>query len=72
MIEDYWLNLLDLPKSCLRKTTVINKIAKTDQRKNKLPYGVARLSIHSVEILHEIYGAISYYGKIEEDVTWGE
>ncbi len=66
-IEDYWLNLLELPRSCLRGHCV-NPLptSSSGRKRNKLPYGVCNLSVHSTEIVQHIYGAIQEYGGFEE------
>ncbi len=58
-IEQYWLDTLDLPRSCLRKSTV-NVYSKYSEKKrtNRLPYGTARLCVHRTAIVQSIYGAI--------------
>jgi hypothetical protein len=65
-IEEFWLNTLGLPSSCLRKSTV-NVYSKHSQKKrrNKLPYGTVRVCVHSTEIVQSIYGAIQEYGGFE-------
>jgi hypothetical protein len=65
-IEEFWLRALDLPASCLRKSTV-NVYSKYSQKKrqNRLPYGTVRLCVHSTRIVQSIYGAIQEYGGFE-------
>jgi hypothetical protein len=65
-IEQFWLDTLGLPRSCLRKSTV-NVYSKHSQKKrrNKLPYGTARLSVHSTRVVQSIYGSIQEYGGFE-------
>lgn len=65
-IEQFWLDVVDLPRSCLTKSTV-NVYSKYSQRKrqNMLPYGTCRLSIHSTAIVQHIYGAIQEYGGFD-------
>lgn len=65
-IEQFWLDLLELPSSCLRKSKV-NVYSKHSQKKrrNRLPYGTVRISVHSTEIVQSIYGAIQEYGGFE-------
>jgi hypothetical protein len=65
-IEDFWLDALELPTSCLRKSTV-NVYSKYSQkkRKNRLPYGTVRVVVHSTELVQQIYGAIQEYGGFE-------
>jgi hypothetical protein len=58
-IEDFWLSIVGLPRSCLCKSTV-NRYSRYSQkkRKNKLPYGTCRVAVHSTEIAQTIYGSI--------------
>jgi len=65
-IEQFWLDTLRLPRSCLRKSTV-NVYSKYSQKKrrNKLPHGTVRVCVHSTQIVQSIYGAIQEYGGFE-------
>jgi hypothetical protein len=65
-IEDFWLETLELPRSSLRGSTV-NVYSKYSQKKrrNRLPYGTARVCLHSTAIVQSIYGAIQEYGGFE-------
>ena len=65
-IEQFWLDTVGLPASCLRKSTV-NTYSKYRQkkRKNRLPYGTARVCVHSTRIVQSIYGSIQEYGGFE-------
>jgi DNA-binding MarR family transcriptional regulator len=65
-IEQFWLDTLALPQSCLRKSTV-NVYSKHSQKKrrNKLPYGTVRICVHSTRVVQSIFGAIQEYGGFE-------
>lgn len=66
-IEDRWLEILELPRTCLRKHTVdYLPSSSSGQKRNKLPYGVCRLALSSTRIVQHIYGAIQEYGGFEE------
>jgi predicted transcriptional regulator len=67
-IEDFWLGVLELPRSSLRKSTV-NRYSKYSQKKrrNKLPYGTCRLSVYDTRLTQHIYGAIQEYGGFERE-----
>lgn len=66
-IEKYWLDNLDLPHSCLRKSRV-NLPSKVSQfKKNKHKYGTCRISYHSTKVVQHIYGAIQAYGKFHNN-----
>ena len=66
-IEQFWLDTLELPASCLRKSTVnvYSKYSKK-KRKGRLPYGTVRVCVHSTKIVQQIYGAIQEYAGFEE------
>lgn len=65
-IEQYWLDRLRLPPSCLRKSHV-NVYSKYSRKKrqNKLPYGTCEIRVFSTEIVQTIYGSIQEYGGFE-------
>jgi hypothetical protein len=66
-IERYWLEALGLPRSCLRKHSLDSKpTSSSGQRRNKLPYGVCTLTVHSTRIVQHIYGAIQEYAGFDE------
>jgi hypothetical protein len=67
-IEQYWLDLLQLPRTCLRKST-INTYSKYSQKKrrNKLPYGTCRLEVHDTQLVQSIYGAIQEYAGFDRE-----
>lgn len=70
-IQQYWLDLLDLPKSCLRKSTIDTRIASGKKgRKNVHHYGVCCLSVlKSTHIVQHIYGAIQEYAGFTNE-SW--
>lgn len=63
-IERHWLETLELPRACLRASTV-NVYSRHSARKrlNRLPYGTCRLSVHSTRVVQHLYGAIQEYGR---------
>jgi hypothetical protein len=67
-IEQYWLDVVGLPRGCLRESTVnvYSKYSKK-KRRNKLPYGTCRLAVHDTQIVQHIYGAIQEYGGFERE-----
>jgi transcriptional regulator with XRE-family HTH domain len=66
-IEDHWLDALEVPRSCLRKHS-INPLptSSSGRKRNKLPFGVATLSLGDTRIVQHIYGAIQEYAGFEE------
>ena len=71
-IEQFWLDICDLPDTCLRKSFV-NVYSKHSQRKrvNKLPYGTTRVTVHSTEVVQSIFGSIQEYGGFERSEWLG-
>ena len=66
-IERYWLDLLQLPDSSARGHMLNHTPTSSSGRaRNKLPYGVARLSVHQTAMVQHIYGAIQEYAGFEE------
>jgi transcriptional regulator with XRE-family HTH domain len=65
-IEQFWLDTLHLPRSCLRKS-IVNVYSKHSQRKrrNVLPYGTCRVCVHRTAVVQSIYGSIQEYGGFE-------
>ena len=65
-IEQFWLDTLELPTTCLRKSTV-NVYSKHSKKKrrNRLPYGTVRVCVHSTRVVQSIYGSIQEYGGFE-------
>jgi transcriptional regulator with XRE-family HTH domain len=63
MIEQFWLDLLGLPRRCLQASAV-NAYSRASKRKriNRLPYGTCNLRVYRTEIVQTIYGAIQELG----------
>lgn len=67
-IESYWLEALELPRSCLRKHMVNHfPTSSSGEKRNKLPHGVCTLRVlRSTRIVQHIYGAIQEYAGFEQ------
>ena len=67
-IEDFWLGVLGLPRTRLRKSTV-NRYSKYSQKKrrNKLPYGTCRITVGDTALVQDLYGAIQEYAGFERE-----
>jgi transposase-like protein len=67
-IEDFWLNLVGVPRTRLRKSSV-NRYSKYSQKKrrNKLPYGTCRIKVCDTRLAQNLYGAIQEYGGFERE-----
>jgi transposase-like protein len=65
-IEDYWLSVLRLPRSCLRKTLINVKPRSSQQKGRKLKYGVCRVGVYRVQYVQHVLGAIQEYAGIEK------
>jgi hypothetical protein len=65
-VEDFWLRTAELPRSCLTRSTVnVYSNASLKKRKNVLPWGTCRYTVHSTAIVQHLYGAIQEYGGFE-------
>jgi len=72
-IERYWLELLELPDSCVRNHTLNHfPTSSSGKAKNKLPFGVCALMVHCSRVVQHIYGAIQEYGDFDEPAGWTE
>ncbi len=66
-IERFWLALLELPYTAVRKHTLNHMPTSSSGRaKNKLPYGVCSLRVCSSRVVQHIYGAIQEYAGFDE------
>jgi len=66
-IERYWLELLELPDSSVRKHTLNHlPTSSSGKAKHKLPFGVCTLVVHSSRVVQHIYGAIQEYAGFDE------
>ena len=67
-IEQFWLDLLGLPRTCLTRSAVnvYSKYSKK-KRRNRLPYGTCRLKVCDTSIVQHIYGAIQEYAGFERE-----
>lgn len=62
-IENYWLEGLSLPRSCLRKSQWNNAPKSSKDVSRKLEYGTCSLAVCKTEIVQEIFGAIQEFGN---------
>jgi hypothetical protein len=65
-VEQHWLDVLALPRSCLTRT-MVNRYSRASKRlrRGKLPYGTCRVTVCDVRIAQHLYGAIQEYGGFE-------
>ena len=64
-IHDYWLKQLLLDSSCLRRPTINAPSSASKGVRRRLPYGTARIAVHSTFVVQSIYGAIQDYGGFD-------
>jgi hypothetical protein len=64
-VEEFWLNVLNLPRTCLKKAMVFDKPAESNYKKNKLVYGVCTIRVYSTELVQNIFGAVQQYGNFD-------
>jgi hypothetical protein len=67
-IEDYWLEALQAPRSCLRGHSLNHYPTSTSgSKRNRLPYGVCSLRVaRSTWLVQHIAGAIQEYADFEQ------
>jgi hypothetical protein len=66
-IESYWLGVLALPQSALRKHSINHFPTSSSGEKRTLPHGVCTLRVRrSTRLVQHIYGAIQEYGGFDE------
>ena len=67
-IEQFWLDLLALPRTALTQSTV-NVYSKHTKKKrtNKLPYGTCRVTVFDTRLVQSLYGAIQEYAGFTRD-----
>jgi hypothetical protein len=64
-IENHWLEVLRLPRLCLRKTRV-NHDERT-VKKVKHPHGILKLQVNRTDVVQSIFGAIQEYAGFNEE-----
>ena len=71
-VERFWLDIAELPETCLRRSTV-NRYSKYSKKKrrNKLPYGTCRVEVCRTRVVQSIYGAIQEIGGFTRE-AWLE
>jgi hypothetical protein len=65
-IEKYWLDLLALPSTSLRKSMVNVQPSSSQQKGRKLKYGTVKVSVFRNRCIHHVLGAIQEYAGIEK------
>ena len=67
-LENFWLDLLKLPKSCLGKSRIIKSEPK--MKSNRHEFGGCSLSVYSTELAQRVYGSIKEYIGCSDDSLW--
>ncbi|MBI1277992.1 MAG: hypothetical protein GC179_07680 [Anaerolineaceae bacterium] len=65
-IESYWLENLQIPATCLRKTSVNIQPISSQQKGRKLLYGTCEIAVHLTRVAQHVLGAIQEYAGIEK------
>jgi predicted transcriptional regulator len=65
-IEHYWLSLLNLPRSSLRKTIVNVQPTSSKQKGRKLLYGLCKICVHRSKYMQHVYGAVQELGQTHQ------
>ncbi len=70
-IEKHWLEVTSLSYLNMRKSTLNYPSKYSRQKKRgKSPYGVCKITVHSSQIVQQIYGALQEMAGFEEDGNW--
>jgi hypothetical protein len=71
-IEQFWLEVAQLPESSLGKSYV-NVYSKHSKKKrtNRLPYGTVRVTVCRTRVVQSIFGSIQEYAGFERE-AWLE
>lgn len=64
-IEQFWLDLLGLPRGCLNRSVTAISRASQGKRRRTLPYGTCRVPVSRVQVAQTIYGSIQEFGGFE-------
>jgi hypothetical protein len=64
-IEAHWLDVLGLPRTCLRASAVNRPSSASRRRGRTLVYGTGRLAVSSTAVVQSIYGAIQEYAGFD-------
>jgi len=67
-LENFWLDLLKLPKSCLGKLRVVKSEPK--MKSNRHEFGGCSISVYSTELAQRVYGSIKEYIGCNDDNLW--
>ena len=66
--ESYWLEMLQFPKSCLRKGSIETRVNKI--KRVKCEYGICTISVYRTDIVQKIFGAIKAIAGIDDEELW--
>jgi hypothetical protein len=64
-IEEWWLTRIGLPRGCLGSHTLDRHSRASSRTRRSLPYGTARVVVHSTFVVQSIYGAIQEYAGMD-------
>jgi AcrR family transcriptional regulator len=71
-IVDWWLEELQLPAHSARRPVINRQSAASRSRRGHiLPYGTARITVHSTFVVQSIFGAIQEYAGFERPAWLG-
>jgi hypothetical protein len=65
-IENYWLEMFQLPVECLIKSAVNMQPRSSQQKGRKLIYGTCDLMVHNTRLVQHVFGAIQEYTGIDK------
>lgn len=67
-LENFWLKLLKLPRSCLRNSKTIK--SKPKMKLNRHEFGGCCVLIHKQELVQRIFGSIKEYIGLKDESVW--
>ena len=65
-IKEYWLEILELEHSNLRKCRFNSQPISSQQKGRKLFYGTVSLAVNSTRLVQHIFGAIQEYSGVDK------
>ena len=70
-IRACWLEQTDLAEDNIHRIVAINdKRCNPERDKDKLPYGIAQISVHRTDIVQQIFGGIKELAGIQDKELW--
>jgi len=65
-IISYWLDILELPETCVAQIVANVQPVSSQQKGRKLLYGTCEVAVHLTQIIQHVLGAIQEYAGIDK------